>query len=96
MSRFITHTRDYWRTRTREVAKLAGADWTDMADFVRAARGATPAAVIRPECLDAIACAAGNDQAAFAHRGTAVPDFMAPAPARPQPGPPHLTVVRTP
>ena len=46
--------RDYWRTRTREVADLVGQDWADMADFVRAARGDAPAEIIRPEALDAI------------------------------------------
>ena len=47
--------RDYWWYRTQEVAKLVGAGWTEMSDFVRAARGAEPDAVIRPEALDAIA-----------------------------------------
>lgn len=46
--------RDYWRQRTQEVAQLVGAQWTDMADFVKAARGAEPALVIRPEAVNAI------------------------------------------
>lgn len=46
--------RDYWRQRTREVAGLVGADWTEMADFVMAARGASPAEIIRPQALEAI------------------------------------------
>ena len=46
--------RDYWRRRTLEVAAMVGADWTEMSDFVKAARGADPQAVIRPEALDAI------------------------------------------
>lgn len=46
--------RDYWRLRTAEVAMLTGRNWTEMADFVRAARGADPAAVIRPEFRAAI------------------------------------------
>ncbi|KEO51434.1 HAD-IA family hydrolase [Thioclava indica] len=46
--------RDYWRQRTQEVAQLAGRDWAEMSDFVRAARGASPADVIRPEFLDTI------------------------------------------
>jgi len=46
--------RDYWRQRTREVAELVGEPWTEMADFVKAARGASPADVIRPEALSAI------------------------------------------
>lgn len=52
--------REYWRTRTAEVAALAGAEWTQMSDFVRAARGAAPAEVIRPEALAAIAAAKAN------------------------------------
>jgi putative hydrolase of the HAD superfamily len=47
--------RDYWRTRTAEVGRLIGQDWTEMSQFVRAARGAQPKAVIRPEfrtCID--------------------------------------------
>lgn len=46
--------RDYWRTRTREVADLTGQPFAEMADFVKAARGADPDAVIRPEALAAI------------------------------------------
>ncbi|WP_269585953.1 HAD-IA family hydrolase [Roseibium sp. Sym1] len=46
--------RDYWRTRTREVADLTGRPFTEMADFVKAARGADPDAVMRPEALAAI------------------------------------------
>ena len=41
--------RDYWAERTRQVGALLGEDWTEMSQFVRAARGADPAAVIRPE-----------------------------------------------
>lgn len=47
--------RDYWRRRTQEVAALVGAEWSQMSDFVRAARGTDPDAVIRPEALEAIA-----------------------------------------
>lgn len=43
--------RDYWATRTREVARLVGKDWQDMSDFVRAARGTSAQEVIRPEFL---------------------------------------------
>ncbi|OWY09912.1 HAD family hydrolase [Thioclava sp. F42-5] len=46
--------REYWRQRTQEVAALVGCDWSEMSDFVRAARGASPADVIRPEFLAAI------------------------------------------
>jgi len=47
--------RDYWHARTIDVAKLARRNWTKMADFVKAARGADPKAVIRPEALMAMA-----------------------------------------
>lgn len=47
--------RDYWARRTREVATLVGRDWTEMAEFVRAARGSDPEAVIRPEFLTTLA-----------------------------------------
>jgi putative hydrolase of the HAD superfamily len=46
--------RDYWRTRTREVGRLVGEDWQDMATFVQRARGADPQAVVRPEAERAI------------------------------------------
>ncbi len=61
--------RDYWWYRTQEVAKLIGADWTEMSDFVRAARGAEPAATIRPEALEAIAQvkAAGRKRAVLSN-----------------------------
>ncbi len=47
--------RDYWHQRTREVGRLVGENWTEMSDFVKAARGAAPAEVIRPEFLSSIA-----------------------------------------
>ena len=46
--------RDYWRARARETAKLIGADWTEMSDFVKAARGAEPEKIVRPEAVSAI------------------------------------------
>lgn len=46
--------RDYWMTRTREVGKLVGNEWTSMKDFVQAARGADAELVLRPEARDAI------------------------------------------
>ena len=46
--------RDYWLARTREVGRLLGEDWTRMETFVRRARGADPAAAIRPEAVAAI------------------------------------------
>ena len=47
--------RDYWKSRTAEVAKLVGQNWNEMSDFVRAARGADPDAVIRTEFRTTIA-----------------------------------------
>ncbi len=47
--------RGYWTRRTAEVGALVGQDWTEMRQFVRAARGAEPEAVIRPEFRAAIA-----------------------------------------
>lgn len=46
--------RDYWATRTREVAALIGANWREMKDFVIATRGSDPLAVIRPQALAAL------------------------------------------
>lgn len=50
--------RDYWLQRTREVGRLVGEDWQQMQTFVVRARGADPAAVIRPEAVAAIDAAA--------------------------------------
>jgi putative hydrolase of the HAD superfamily len=47
--------RAYWLQRTQEVGDLLGEQWTRMAQFVQRARGADPAAVLRPEALAAIA-----------------------------------------
>jgi putative hydrolase of the HAD superfamily len=49
--------RDYWLARTREVGRLVGEDWDRMETFVQRARGADPAAVIRPEAVAAIQAA---------------------------------------
>lgn len=46
--------RDYWAQRTREVGELVGEHWTEMSQFVIAARGADPEPVIRPEALAAM------------------------------------------
>ncbi len=46
--------REYWRKRTQQVSGMIGADWAEMADFVRAARGASPDLIIRPEFHAAI------------------------------------------
>ncbi len=53
--------RNYWGQRTREVGQLVGEDWTEMSQFVRAARGADPDAVIRPEFRACIAACKGAD-----------------------------------
>ena len=47
--------RDYWCGRTAEVGNLLGQDWTEIHQFVRAARGADPHPIIRPEFLDCLA-----------------------------------------
>ena len=52
--------RDYWMARTREVGRLLGEDWDRMETFVVRARGADPAAVIRPEAAAAVDCAAAS------------------------------------
>ena len=46
--------RDYWHARTSEVGRLVGQQWTRMEQFVVRARGAEPAAVLRPEATAAI------------------------------------------
>lgn len=47
--------RDYWHQRTAETGALVGEKWTEMSQFVRAARGTDPDAVIRPEFRTTIA-----------------------------------------
>ncbi|MGB7241308.1 MAG: HAD-IA family hydrolase [Sulfitobacter sp.] len=47
--------RDYWALRMRETGALIGEVWTEFPQFVGRVRGADPAAVIRPEALNAIA-----------------------------------------
>ena len=49
--------RDYWSVRALETGRLLGHEWTDMATFVRHARGDDVDAVIRPEALAAIGAA---------------------------------------
>ena len=49
--------RDYWLVRTKEVAKLVNIKWSQMSEFVKAARGADPTSIIRPEFLEVIATA---------------------------------------
>jgi len=54
MQRGEISERDYWLTRSREIGRMLGEDWPDMATFVRRARGADPETVIRPEAEHAI------------------------------------------
>jgi putative hydrolase of the HAD superfamily len=49
--------RDYWMARTREVGRLVGEVWDRMEVFVQRARGAEPAAIIRPEAAAAVEAA---------------------------------------
>ncbi len=49
--------RDYWMLRTKDVGSSIGETWTKMENFVRAARGTEPQAIIRPEFHKAIAVA---------------------------------------
>lgn len=46
--------RDYWLERAREVGRALGEDWHSMHQLVQRARGHDPAAVIRPQALDAL------------------------------------------
>ena len=46
--------REYWAQRTSEVGRLLGEHWTEMSQFVKAARGADPESVVRPEALRAV------------------------------------------
>ena len=55
MQRDEISERDYWMARTKQVGELVGQDWNAMADFVKAARGADPQPIIRPQALSAIA-----------------------------------------
>lgn len=49
--------RQYWHIRTKEVGVLVGQNWTQISDFIQAARGAEPEKIIRPEALQTIAVA---------------------------------------
>ncbi len=51
--------RDYWLARTREVGLLVGESWDRMETFVTRARGADPAAMIRPQAIAAALAAKG-------------------------------------
>lgn len=41
--------REYWLLRTKEVGRLLGEEWTEMAQFVQRARGKNTHEIIRPE-----------------------------------------------
>jgi len=47
--------REYWLQRTKEVGELVGEQWGNMSDFLIAARGESPAEIIRPEFLQIMA-----------------------------------------
>ncbi len=49
--------RDYWLMRTREVGRQVGENWDRMETLVTRARGADPAASIRPEAVASIEAA---------------------------------------
>jgi len=49
MQRGELSERDYWLTRSRDVGRLLGEEWTDMQTLIRRARGADPSLVVRPE-----------------------------------------------
>jgi len=53
--------RDYWKMRTQEVSDLTDNNWTKMSDFVKAARGAHPQLVIRPEFMETIKIAKAHN-----------------------------------
>ena len=46
--------REYWAQRTSEVGRLLGEHWTEMSQFVMAARGADPESVVRPQAVQAM------------------------------------------
>ena len=45
--------REYWTTRTQEVGEMVGESWTEMSQFLMAARGDDPEPIIRHEALTA-------------------------------------------
>jgi len=57
MQEGIISERDYWLARTREVGSQVGETWDRMETLVTRARGADPAASIRPEAILAIKAA---------------------------------------
>ena len=57
MQRGEISERDYWMTRTQEVAKLVNRPWSSMMEFVQAARGADAEQVLRPEARHSILAA---------------------------------------
>lgn len=58
--------RDYWLARAREVGRMLGEDWTEMADFVRRVRGRDPLEIVRPEIEPLVAaCKAAGKRLAI-------------------------------
>lgn len=57
MQRDEISEREYYARRTAEVSEMLDAGWTEMSQFIRAARGADPAAIVRPEARSAISAA---------------------------------------
>ncbi|AUX78392.1 HAD family hydrolase [Sinorhizobium fredii] len=49
--------RDYWYMRAAETGRLVGEEWVDLPSFLQRIRGDDPAAMIRPEALEAIRAA---------------------------------------
>ena len=60
MQRDEISERDYWLERTTQVSRMVGQNWSAMADFVKAARGASPEKIIRPEFYETLEKAAGS------------------------------------
>ena len=46
--------RDYWSTRSKQVGEFVGENWTEMLQFVQAARGNDAEAMMRPEAVATI------------------------------------------
>ncbi len=53
--------REYWHRRACETGRLIGRNWTEMSEFVIAARGADPGAIIRAEAIEAMEAAKAAD-----------------------------------
>ena len=57
----VISERDYWLRRTSETGALVDKCWAEMQDFVKAARGAEPGAIVRTEFRDALKVAKAAD-----------------------------------